>query len=115
MNPPTAPHFFEEPEPPLPQIEVIGANRNGNGSPSPFLPGEHQLLDELHLQHQLRFLNQEQLLLFDGTECRSPGVDSNFFPYGEREHRRSSSVSKPCLHYASAYCKNSSTCRFVRG
>jgi hypothetical protein len=114
--------------------DLMSPAANGNGSPSPFFGRDSQLLDELHhLQDQLGVLNdghqQQQLPLFDGSECRSPGAGGGFFPYGGRGHRRSSSVSelclgggaadglgwKPCLYFARGYCKNGSACRFVHG
>ncbi|KAL8028612.1 hypothetical protein ABFX02_14G172700 [Erythranthe guttata] len=110
-------------------------NHNGGGSPStmnsaaaPFYGnGEVDLIDELHLQDQLSFLN-------DGPQKSS----DFFYPAaaadgggGLHHHRRSCSVSdvcmgsddllnggfgwKPCLFYARGYCKNGSGCRFVHG
>ncbi|SPT16303.1 unnamed protein product [Triticum aestivum] len=125
--------------------EQLMSPANGGGGPqSPFFGGDSSLiLDELHLQDQLAFLTEggmgggggrQQLPLFDGGECRSPGGgDGGLFPYGAGwanggpGHRRSASVSelcfgggdglgwKPCLYYARGYCKNGSACRFVHG
>lgn len=113
-----------------------GAYNNG-GSPStmnsaaaPFYgDGEVDLIDELHLQDQLSFLD-------DGPK----GSDFSYQDMAASgtwgggaaglHHRRSCSVSdicmgsddlsggfgwKPCLFYARGYCKNGTTCRFVHG
>ncbi|KAG8363654.1 hypothetical protein BUALT_Bualt19G0045000 [Buddleja alternifolia] len=82
---------------------------------------EVDLIDELHLQDQLSFLN-------DGNDAvLFPSYPATAGPI----HRRSCSVSdicmgsddlsgggfgwKPCLFYARGYCKNGTTCRFLHG
>ncbi|XP_047981275.1 zinc finger CCCH domain-containing protein 53-like [Salvia hispanica] len=78
-----------------------------NSAAAPFYVGaEVDLIDELHLQDQLSFLNDAP------------------------PHRRSCSVSdiclqtddlgggfgwKPCLFYARGFCKNGTSCRFLHG
>ncbi|KAK4488601.1 hypothetical protein RD792_004367, partial [Penstemon davidsonii] len=104
---------------------------NGN-SPSttmnPLAPPfevEVDLIDELQLQDQLSFLNDDNRKSSD-----------LFYPHGQElndavlwgelpPHRRSCSVSdicddggfgwKPCLYYAKGYCKNGNSCRFLHG
>ncbi|KAK3151517.1 hypothetical protein QOZ80_3AG0246870 [Eleusine coracana subsp. coracana] len=109
-----------------------------NGGAAPFYPHQSrdaQFLDDMQLQEQLAFLNDNNPGAFDGGECPSPGPgDGGLFPYGfdgwgpngGPAHRRSASVNelclggaadgfgwKPCLYYARGFCKNGSSCRFV--
>nr|CAB3496054.1 unnamed protein product [Digitaria exilis] len=117
-----------------------------NGGAAPFFPqgGGDALLDDLQLQEQLAFLNDNPAHQlhgfpgFDGGECWSPGAgDGGGMPpfgglgwhNGGSVHRRSASVNelclgggggdgfgwKPCLYYARGFCKNGSSCRFVHG
>ncbi|PWZ33864.1 Zinc finger CCCH domain-containing protein 22 [Zea mays] len=114
-----------------------------NGGATPFFPRQtgDALLDDLQLQKQLAFLNEgggnpaHQLQGFDGVECQSPGpgdADGMFafglgWHNGGPAHHRSSSVNelclgggdgfgwKPYLYYASGFCKNGGSCRFVQG
>ncbi|KAL5210088.1 hypothetical protein ABZP36_005711 [Zizania latifolia] len=129
--------------------EVVGSREElvspvnggtGGAAAAPFFPQAWDaFLDDFQLQEQLAFLNDggvpNQLPLFDGGECRSPGPGDSggVFPYGfgwangDPGHRRSASVNdlclgggdgfgwKPCLYYARGFCKNGSSCRFVHG
>lgn len=116
-----------------------------NSAAAPFYGGgEVDLIDELHLQEQLSFLNdgpkssdffyqQQQDLSSSPT-----GTDPLLFPSYPASwgggaamlHRRSCSVSdiclgsddlsggfgwKPCLFYARGFCKNGTSCRFLHG
>ncbi|KAL1545260.1 zinc finger CCCH domain-containing protein 53-like [Salvia divinorum] len=102
-----------------------------NSAAAPFYVGaEVDLIDELHLQDQLSFLNDaspqksSDFLYQDSTES-----DPMLF-WGGGAHRRSCSVSdiclqtddlgggfgwKPCLFYARGFCKNGTSCRFLHG
>ncbi|GJN07982.1 hypothetical protein PR202_ga25863 [Eleusine coracana subsp. coracana] len=80
-----------------------------NGGAAPFYPHQSrdaQFLDDMQLQEQLAFLNDNNPGAFDGGECPSPGPgDGGLFPYGfdgwgpngGPAHRRSASVNELCL------------------
>ncbi|XP_071718118.1 zinc finger CCCH domain-containing protein 53-like [Rutidosis leptorrhynchoides] len=92
-----------------------------NSSAQPFYSSaavnEPDLIDELQIQDQLSFLNE------NGYE------NDPFLPWGGagHPHRRSASVNdiylnnseidlngwKPCLYFARGYCKNGGSCRFT--
>ncbi|TXG55879.1 hypothetical protein EZV62_017192 [Acer yangbiense] len=117
-----------------------------NSSAMPYYAngGSEIMIDELQLQDQLSFLNENksnQDLFYPPLDLSStspPNGDSMLFPSywgttngaGSVHHRRSCSVSdvlgsaddmnsglgwRPCMYYARGYCKNGSTCRFIHG
>lgn len=117
-----------------------------NSSAMPYYAngGSEIMIDELQLQDQLSFLNENksnQDLFYPPLDLSStspPNGDSMLFPsyWGTTNgadsvhHRRSCSVSdvlgsaddmnsglgwRPCMYYARGYCKNGSTCRFIHG
>ncbi|GJN31361.1 hypothetical protein PR202_gb19750 [Eleusine coracana subsp. coracana] len=85
-----------------------------NGGAAPFYlhqSRDAQFLDDMQLQEQLAFLNDNNPSAFDGGECPSPGPgDGGLFPYGlggwgpngGPAHRRSASVNELCLGGAAA-------------
>ncbi|PWA57589.1 hypothetical protein CTI12_AA406030 [Artemisia annua] len=101
-----------------------------NSAAPPFYGGaaEPDLLDELHIQDQLSFLNDGSPPFY--PDLVSPnGSGEVFSPWGGGAaggpHRRSASVNdvclggddgwKPCLYFAKGYCKNGASCRFTHG
>lgn len=129
-------------------ITATGYNANSpstmNSAAPPFYAtGEVDLIDELHLQDQLSFLNDASPTLGPKTSdffyqqhqdlASSPTYPSSWGAaavVNGLAHRRSCSVSdicigsddlgggfgwKPCLFYARGYCKNGSSCRFLHG
>ncbi|GKB14406.1 zinc finger CCCH domain-containing protein 53-like protein [Tanacetum coccineum] len=102
-----------------------------NSAAPPFYGGstEPDLLDELHIQDQLSFLNDGSPHFY--PDLVSPnGSGEIFSPWGGGAaggpHRRSASVNdvclgggddgwKPCLYFAKGYCKNGASCRFTHG
>lgn len=91
-----------------------------NSSAQPFYSSaatEPDLIDELQIQDQLSFLNENMY------------ENDTFSPWGGAggPHRRSASVNdiyvnggdidvngwKPCLYFARGYCKNGGSCRFT--
>lgn len=91
---------------------------------------EPDLLDELHIQDQLSFLNDGSPPFY--PDLVSPnGSGEVFSPWGGGAaggpHRRSASVNdvclggvgddgwKPCLYFSKGYCKNGASCRFTHG
>nr|GEX08134.1 zinc finger CCCH domain-containing protein 53-like [Tanacetum cinerariifolium] len=102
-----------------------------NSAAPPFYGGstEPDLLDELHIQDQLSFLNDGSPPFY--PDLVSPnGSGEIFSPWGGGAaggpHRRSASVNdvcfgggddgwKPCLYFAKGYCKNGASCRFTHG
>ncbi|KAK9741972.1 hypothetical protein RND81_03G140400 [Saponaria officinalis] len=123
--------------PSTPPFYRSGSNGGGGG-----LRGGGELMDEIHLQEQLSFLNEScsptlrpksSDLFYSQSELL--GGNNPMFEHGVDNgiaHRRSYSVSdvnlgsllddpasgygwKPCLYYAKGFCKNGSSCRFVHG
>lgn len=110
-----------------------------NSAAAPFYGGaEVDLIDELHLQDQLSFLNDGSPPLgpkssdfFYQDLASSPTGSDPMLYWGGGAHRRSCSVSdiclgaaddlnggfgwKPCLFYARGFCKNGTSCRFLHG
>lgn len=103
-----------------------------NSAAPPFYGGaaEPDLLDELHIQDQLSFLNDGSPPFY--PDLVSPnGSGEVFSPWGGGAaggpHRRSASVNdvclggggddgwKPCLYFAKGFCKNGASCRFTHG
>lgn len=115
---------------------VVATNGNGNGNGFNYHGANHnnsELMDELHLQEQLSFLNDAPKnpdLFYPSPELgTSPSNEGMMFPnwgMNNGQHRRSLSVTdiglgsdpfgwKPCLYYARGYCKNGTSCRFLHG
>jgi hypothetical protein len=90
----------------------------GNGGAAPFFPqaARDAMLEDMQLQEQLEFLNDNPALQFaalDGGECPRPDPGDGF-PYGLGGAGGGDGFGwKPCLYYARGFCKNGSSCRFV--